>query len=200
MTFAMVDSHAIDIDGVGSILFVRSRRAKRVVICIRLSKGVRVAVPARVSFEKALEFVNSKKTWIQKHLASIAQIENQRQPVSSTVIDKIDAKERLTSRLRYLAGKHRFSFNKVSIRNQRTRWGSCSHKKNISLNIKLVLLPDELVDYVILHELVHTNVHDHSKRFWSELDKHVGYGKSRAMASRVRKYDLGIGRESIAKL
>lgn len=189
----MVDSHTIYIDGVGLILFARSKRAKRVIICIKPFEGVRIAVPARVSFEKALEFVNSKKTWIQKHLARIEQIENQKQPVSSTVIDKIDAKKRLTSRLHYLADKHGFSFNKVSIRNQRTRWGSCSYKKNISLNMKLVLLPDELVDYVILHELVHTKIHDHSKKFWAELDKHVGYGKSRAMASRVRKYDLRIG-------
>ncbi|MFC1990575.1 M48 family metallopeptidase [Chloroflexota bacterium] len=78
----------------------------------------------------------------------------------------------------------------MSIRNQKTRWGSCSHKNNINLNMKLVLLPDELVDYVILHELVHTRIHNHSKRFWVELDKYVGDGK--LMTSRIKKTGMGL--------
>ena len=64
---------------------------------------------------------------------------------------------------------------------------SCSIKNNISLNMKIVKLPDELVDYVILHELVHTHKKDHGKAFWIEMDKLVGEGKK--MASRLKKYD-----------
>ena len=185
----MADSRTINIAGVGPILFERSRRAKRVVISVKPSKGVRVAIPSRVSFKSALEFVNLKKPWIQKHLVRIKQVESQRQVMdSSVIIDKADAREKLTSRLHYLAEKHSFTYNKVTIRNQTTRWGSCSHKINISLNMKLVLLPDELVDYVILHELAHTKIHNHSKTFWGELDKYVGNGKGKAMASRLRKY------------
>jgi predicted metal-dependent hydrolase len=63
------------------------------------------------------------------------------------------------------------------VKNQKTRWGSCSEKNNINLNVNLVLLPDELIDYAILHELVHTRVKNHSKRFWAELDKLVGDAK-----------------------
>jgi hypothetical protein len=63
------------------------------------------------------------------------------------------------------------------VKNQKTRWGSCSEKNNINLNANLVLLPDELIDYAILHELVHTRVKKHSKRFWDELDKLVGNAK-----------------------
>ena len=118
-------------------------------------------------------------------------MESQRQALnSSVIIDKVKAKKKLTNRLKQLAVQHGFTYNKVYIRNQKTRWGSCSHKNNISLNMKLVLLPEELVDYVILHELVHTRTHDHSKRFWAELDKYVGDGK--AMAKRLRKYGLGL--------
>jgi len=185
----MADSHTIYVDGVGLILFERSRRAKRVIISVKPPKGVRVAIPNRVSYKSALEFVNLKKPWIQKHLVRIKQMESQRQAVSSSVIiDKADAKKKLTSRFHYLAEKHSFTYNKVTIRNQKTRWGSCSHKNNISLNMKLVLLPDELVDYVILHELVHTKIQNHSNRFWGELGKYVGNGK--AMASGLRKHGL----------
>ena len=187
----MVDSHTIYVDGVGLILFEHSKRAKHVSISVKPSKGVRVAIPNRVSFKQALEFVNLKKPWIQKHLARIKHIESQRQVVnSSVIIDKADAKKKLTNRLKQLAVQHGFTYKKVYIRNQKTRWGSCSHKNNISLNMKLVLLPDELVDYVILHELVHTRIHNHSKRFWAELDKYVGDGK--AMASRIKKIGMGL--------
>ncbi|MFC2072326.1 M48 family metallopeptidase [Chloroflexota bacterium] len=65
------------------------------------------------------------------------------------------------------------------------RWGSCSGKNNISLNMKLIKLPDKLVDYVILHELVHTHRKDQSKAFWTEMDKLVGDGKK--MSSRLKK-------------
>jgi hypothetical protein len=187
----MADFRTIYVDGVGLILFERSIRAKRVIISVKPSKGVRVAIPNRVSFKSALEFVNLKKPWIQKHLGRIKQMESQRQTVnSSVIIDKVKAKKKLTNRLKQLAVQHGFTYNKVYIRNQKTRWGSCSSNNNISLTIKLVLLPDELVDYVILHELVHTRIHDHSKRFWAESDKYVGDGK--VMAKRLMVYGLGL--------
>ena len=185
----MADSRTIYVDGVGLILFERSVRARRVIISVKPSNGVRVAIPNRVSFKSALNFVNLKKPWIQKHLVRVKRMESQRQAVnSSVIIDKVKAKKKLTNRLKQLAVQHGFTYNKVYIRNQKTRWGSCSHKNNINLNMKLVLLPDELVDYVILHELVHTRIHDHSKRFWAEVDKYVGNGK--AMAKRLREYGL----------
>lgn len=97
---------------------------------------------------------------------------------------------RLTSRFQQLAKHNGLSYNRLFIRNQKTSWGSCSSKNNISLNMKLVMLPEELMDYVILYELVHTRIHNHSRKFWAELDYCVGNGK--AIASRLRKYDLGL--------
>jgi predicted metal-dependent hydrolase len=76
----------------------------------------------------------------------------------------------------------------VSIRDHKTKWGNCSRKNAISLNTKLVALPKDLMDYVILRELVHTRIHSHSSRFWDELDKYVGNGKGKAMASRLSEY------------
>ncbi len=186
----MTNSYTINIDGIGPVLFEKSRRAKRVIISVRTSKCARVAVPTRTSFKMALEFVCLKNEWIQKHLVKIEQNENRKKAFIYPLlaIDKTDARKRLTDRLYHLAREHGFTCNNVSIREQRTRWGSCSHKNNISLNLKLVLLPKELIDYVMLHELVHTRIHNHSKKFWAELDKYTRNGK--VMAKRLRMIDL----------
>jgi len=188
----MTNSYTINIDGIGPVLFEESRRVKRVIISVRTSKGTRVAVPPRTSFKKALEFVYLKKEWIQKHLARIEQNENRKKAFIDPLpaIDKADARKRLTDRLYHLAKEHGFTCNNISIREQRTRWGSCSHKNNISLNLKLVLLPKELIDYVILHELVHTRIHNHSKKFWAELDRYAGNGKDMAKLLRINDLRL----------
>jgi predicted metal-dependent hydrolase len=180
----------IKVNGVGPVLIEHSRRAKRVSISVKALRGVRVAVPPSVSFNKALEFVHLKKEWIQRHSVKIEQNENRKKAFIDRLlaIDKADARKRLTDRLYHLAKEHGFTCNKVSIRKQKTRWGSCSHNNNISLNLKLVLLPKELIDYVMLHELVHTRIHNHNKKFWAELDRYTGNGK--VTAKRLRMIDL----------
>lgn len=82
-----------------------------------------------------------------------------------------EAKHVLPKRLHVLADRHGFSFNKVSIRNASSRWGSCSGDNNISLNLHLMRLPEHLIDMVLLHELCHTIEKNHSKSFWDLLDK-----------------------------
>jgi predicted metal-dependent hydrolase len=188
----MTNSRTIRIDGIGTILLEHSSRARRIIITVRPRKGVRVAIPRHTSFKSALEFVRVKKPWIKKHLVKIKGYEKQKKAFKDIFlsIDRMEARKKIISRLHQLAKQHGFTYNKVSIRNQRTRWGSCSAKGNISLNMKLVALPPELFDYVILHELVHTKIHNHSKRFWKELDKYVGSGK--AKAARLIDYGLGL--------
>ena len=183
----MVNAITVEINGIGSVLFERSKRARRVNISVKPFKGVRVAVPDRVSFNKAEAFVRTKTDWIKKQNEKMNQYERQGYFNSSLAnsTDRVKAKTLLTSRLQQLAKNNGFSYNRVLIRNQKTRWGSCSSKNNISLNMKLIKLPDELVDYVILHELVHTRRKDHSKAFWAELDKVVGDGKR--MSSTLKK-------------
>jgi len=88
-----------------------------------------------------------------------------------------------------LAKIYNFKYARASIRNQKTKWGSCSAKNNISLNINLVGLPDQLRDYVILHELVHTGIKNHSKKFWTELDKYTA-GSAKELSKKLRKYRL----------
>ena len=156
---------------IGPVLFERSNRAKHINISIKSPSIIRVAVPMGVSFKKAEKFTRLKEIWIRKHLVKISKDLNGRKVLHA--IDAVKARIVLEKRIRELAIKHSFHFNKLSIRNQRTRWGSCSNKNNISLNAKLLHLPQELIDYVILHELVHTKIKNHSKEFWQMLEKHI---------------------------
>ena len=172
-------SKIIKIDSIGQILFERSNRAKHINISVKPFKGVRVAVPKGISFDKAKQVAQSKKSWIQKHLDKMKQVEKEHEIFSknSTEIDRAEARKKLVSRLNELSEQHGFSYNKVFMRNQKTRWGSCSAKNNISLNMKLVRLPDEMIEYVLLHELVHTRIKNHTNEFWGDLNELVGDAK-----------------------
>ena len=85
---------------------------------------------------------------------------------------KIEAKNYLAQRLDFLAKKYDFKFNKVALRNQRTRFGSCSYQNNINLNINLMKYGFDEIDYVLIHELVHTKIKNHSQAFWNEVEKY----------------------------
>ena len=103
---------------------------------------------------------------------------------------RIEAKQYLPERTAALAQLHGLKFSIVKIKNASTRWGSCSYKNNINLNLQLVLLPDELSDYIILHELAHTIHKNHGVFFWDLLQRISGDAKGKA--NKLKKYKLGI--------
>lgn len=179
----------IDIPTVGSVDVVKSKRAKRLCITVKRDQTVRLTLPRGVSMRTAEQFLHSRTSWIEKHLRKFRELENRPAPPALPKIDEIQARRALIERLNEMAKIHDFHYAKVTIRKQKTRWGSCSAKNNISLNINLVRLPEKLRDYVLLHELVHTRIKNHSKEFWAELDKAVG-GNSKILAKKVRNYKL----------
>ena len=173
----------VKIPKIGPVLFKKSNRAKRINISIREISDVRVSVPFNISFESAEQFVCLKTDWIRNNLKKISKNKTKLEEV-----DKNHARKILKQRLDQLCEKHNFLYANLSIRNQKTRWGSCSAKNNISLNAKLTSLPKELMDYVILHELVHTRVKNHSKDFWETLDKYMQ--NSKKIDKKLKKYSL----------
>jgi len=186
----MNQSKTVDMGGIGTVLFEPSRRAKRLNVSLRPLRGVRVAVPQRTSLKRAKAFVRSKTLWIQKHLDKMKQLEDAHQTLSrqAAQIDQAEAKQRIALRLNALARRHGFSYNKVVVRSLKSRWGSCSHNNNISLNIKLIVLPKEILDYVILHELVHTHIRNHSNDFWKALDTLLG--DARTLDLKLKQYSI----------
>ena len=92
--------------------------------------------------------------------------------VRSAVVEalRIEAKEYLPGRVNELAGKFKLDYSKTTVKNLKSQWGSCSRRKNINLNLHLMRLPYDLIDYVILHELAHTKFMNHSTKYWSFLN------------------------------
>ena len=175
------------VDDIGLVHIVRSRAARN--LSLSLSRQhLRVTCPRWLSVRKALDFVRSRESWIaeQRVLVSSRREDLIARGVDYDSIDPGEAERMLTSRLKELATRHNFSWRRITIRNQQTRWGSCTTKGDISLNRKLAALPEELRDYVILHELLHTIIHDHSSHFWSELEKLVD--DSRRLRTELKQY------------
>jgi len=189
----MKKSKTFIIEGVGPILLERSNKARRINISVKPFKGVRVAVPLRVSYRSAEQFAHSQSEWIKKHQTKMRQNEEMYKRITQNLseLDKDTARKILVKKTADLASQHGFAFNKVSIRNQKSRWGSCSAKNNISLNMELVRLPEKLSDYVILHELLHTRIKNHGKKFWRELDKIVDNAK--ALRIQLLEYGFLLG-------
>ena len=104
---------------------------------------------------------------------------------------RLEAKSFLPGRLAWLAREHGFSFNKVTIKNLKSRWGSCSGRNNINLNLHIMRLPDELIDYILLHELSHTVEKNHGPRFWALLNRVTG-GRARELDKKVNEYHTKI--------
>lgn len=98
----------------------------------------------------------------------------------------------LPKRLKELAGAHGFTFSSCSVRDSHSRWGSCSSRGSINLSIYLLLLPEELIDYVLLHELCHTVEMNHSERFWSLLDRHTAPAHAKALRNCLKDYKVGL--------
>lgn len=103
---------------------------------------------------------------------------------------KKEAEIYLPGRINYLAKNYGFKYNKLALRNSKTRWGSCSSKNNINLSIHLMRLPDHLIDFVILHELMHTKIKNHSTVFWNTLEKITGDVKK--LRKELRIYNITI--------
>ena len=106
--------------------------------------------------------------------------------VAITETLRAEAKSYLIPRVRELSEEHGFRINRVMVKNHKSRWGSCSSRNNINLNLHLMRLPVHLADYVILHELVHTVHRNHSPAFWNMLAEHVS--DPRGLAREMRKY------------
>ncbi len=176
------------IPSLGPVLFNRSQRARHLSITVKPDQTVKVTIPKRVSLHAAKKFLQSKIPWVKKQLSRLQKLRQNDPRQNLPPVNKREAKTILTDRINLLAQEHNFSYNRLYIRNQKTRWGSCSSKNNISLNMNLIRLPQKLQDYVILHELVHTKHKNHSKKFWKEMDRYVGDGKK--LRKEMKKYRL----------
>lgn len=148
----------------------RHPRARRYVLRVASDGGLRLTVPTRASVKGGLEFVERQREWIARERARITARAAERQDHPEDVARlRALAETELAERCRELADKHAVPITGVRVRDQRSRWGSCSARGSISLNWRLIRMPGYVSDYVILHELMHRRQPNHSARFWREV-------------------------------
>ena len=153
-----------------SYQIIRSDR-KTMAIQIMPDGSVVVRCPKRIRVDEVRKFVNSKSTWIEKHLTS--RVPRNEEKLTDSELKELRERTRIlvTERVRYFAPLVGVTYNQIAIRVQRTRWGSCSSKGNINFNCLLALVPPDVLDYIVVHELCHRKELNHSERFWTEVGK-----------------------------
>ncbi|MDR1699342.1 MAG: M48 family metallopeptidase, partial [Prevotellaceae bacterium] len=223
----------------GLIEIRRNPRARRCILRLKADR-VLLTVPAGVSYEKAIGFLNEKRDWVLAHKDTVQRppriisaenpmkaltfslniqssprknilfsLQNgvlnvlypQTEMVESDKMQgkirqgieaalRFEAKRILPEKLNQLSRQHHLPFSGVKIQQSKTRWGSCSSRKSINLSYFLLLLPEHLIDYVLLHELSHTVEMNHSPRFWALLDRLTG-GQAKILAKEIKQYRTG---------
>lgn len=161
------------------IVVIRSDR-RSFAIEIGRDKKIKVRVPRRASKAQIEEMLKAKHDWILKTLDKIEQRNTaeareyeEAEQLSSEEVKKLkkEARNHLASLTEYWAEKIGVSYGRISIRGQKTRWGSCSSKGNLNYNYLLMLCPDDVIEYVVIHELCHRIYMNHSKRFWEKIEE-----------------------------
>lgn len=159
------------------ITLIRSRR-KSLAIEITPELQVVVRAPAQMPVREINAFVQEKDDWIRAHLQRMAEKKRLREQCREQALSKEELQELAAQAMKLIPQKVRYyaqiigvTYGRITIRNQRTRWGSCSGKGNLNFNCLLLLMPEEVLDYVVVHELCHRKEMNHSARFWEEVEK-----------------------------
>ncbi len=152
-------------------------RSKRKTVAIQLKPSVIIVrAPRRMSISAIEAFILEKSTWIDKHQRLMAEREEKLADLPQFTIEELralvdKAVEVIPEKVRYYAPLVGVDYGRITIRCQRTRWGSCSSKGNLNFNCLLMLMPDEVIDSVVVHELCHRKQMNHSKAFYAEVER-----------------------------
>ena len=159
------------------ITIIRSNR-KTIAIQINPDLTVTVRAPRRATQREIERILKEKEPWIRKHIEQFREKQMQYDQQKMAILSNEDirqlakdAVEYIPKRVEHFAAIVGVTYGRVTIRNQKTRWGSCSEKGNLNFNCLLMLAPPEVLDYVVVHELCHRKEMNHSKAFWTEVEK-----------------------------
>ena len=159
------------------VTVIRSNR-KTVAIQVNSDLSVTVRAPYSASEKDIQEILKKKEAWISRHIEKIKKTKErfEAEPTEKLTREKVialaeEALKVIPERVEYFAKVIGVTYGKITVRNQKTRWGSCSSKGNLNFNCLLMLAPPEVLDYVVVHELCHRKQMNHSKAFWLEVEK-----------------------------
>ncbi len=179
-----------------NIAVVISPRARRISLTVKASGEVCLICPVGVPPSRALEFLETKREWIAKARERMAG-RRKALPLELSAeerklyVERLrrEAKADLPQRVERISAATGLKYEKLTIRAARTKWGSCTSRNNISLSLFLMILPEHLRDFVILHELCHTRHHNHSPRFHALVNK-LCAGEEKALSRELRAYAI----------
>jgi predicted metal-dependent hydrolase len=159
----------------------KSRQAKHLRLSVSSDASVRLSVPMRVSEKMADAFLQAKATWVMTRLADFKKKSSAMPPATRAdfLQYKELAREIAEKKLRHFNAEYRYRWKKISVRNTKTRWGSCSASGNLSFSYRIIYLPEKLCDYIVVHELCHLGQFNHSQKFWDLVARAVPDYKGR---------------------
>lgn len=149
---------------------------KSIAIQIKPNGTVVLRAPYGVPKKEINRILEEKRSWIEEHLQEVVKHREQQRAVPELSKEEIDeladkALKYIPERVKYFAPIVGVNYSRITIRNQKTRWGSCSTKGGLNFNCLLMLMPPEVIDYVVVHELCHRKEMNHSPAFWEEVEK-----------------------------
>lgn len=149
----------------------KNKRTRRITLTVRQDGSVFVTIPSWASEEIGRNFVRENESWIAKKIQEFKDKDKDkgllpRQSRAHYLKYNGKALEEIKKKVKSFNNLYGFLINRISVRNQRARWGSCSIKGNLSFNYKIMFLEEELMDYIIVHEICHLKEPNHSKKFW----------------------------------
>jgi predicted metal-dependent hydrolase len=154
----------------------KSKRARRMRLAVYSDSTIVVTSPFDLNENIIEKFIREKSNWLFSKITFFKQFKGQaigKYSRRDYIKNKQAAQNLAIKRVDYFNKIYKFKFNNINIKNQKTRWGSCSKKGNLNFNYKIILLPPKIADYIIVHELCHLGEFNHSKRFWNLVGKTV---------------------------
>lgn len=175
----------------GRIECVRSWRARSIRLAVHPDGTLRLTYPLFSSRSHAIAFAESKLQWIERTRQRLSQRVSTMPTITPREVEALrkEARRYIPSAVERLAHDYGFSYTSLRISSAHTRWGSCSGRNGISISLFVMLLPEHLREFIILHELCHTRHHNHSTAFHALLDRCVG-GNEKRLNKELREYRI----------
>ena len=175
----------------GDIECVRSVRARSIRLVVLRDGTLRLSYPILCSRSRAIAFAESKVEWVERTRERIAQRRAAQPTITANDVERLrrEARQYIPTTVARLAQEHGFSYTSLRISSAHTRWGSCSGRNGISISLFVMILPEHLREFIILHELCHTRHHNHSAAFHSLLNTLVG-GKEQTFNRELKRYPI----------
>lgn len=174
-------------------LLRKSNRARRVRIAVYCDGSIIVTAPSSLRESAAERFVREKTDWLLSKIDFFRQFKGEtftRYGRADYLKHRRAAYELALRRVEYFNQAYKFRYNAINVKNQKTRWGSCSKRGNLNFNYKIIHLPPRLADYVIVHEVCHLGEFNHSKKFWRLVAK--TFPDYREIRVRLNAFSLGV--------